>query len=453
MFWLQTPAGPPTGPAKILRVILLLSGFMLIAANTTHGQGQTAVKVDGTEWQNIRRVEQKADGRVMILTDGGGGMVALDKLPQDFLESWGINSEKAKQDAFETALKSGKFRRVGSTVYDLRKEQPSWQTHKQARVIKRIGLGEAMLDLTPDSRNYTFVHVRNLPLVNRVADTDRFEFTAMLTGTFELIGPNNRLINIRSYDAGVACDRTQIPDGILKDGNASARIGGTEQKTYPMESLPDRENIVSSGTGFCISEEGYLITNDHVVRGANRIKVRVNKQTLEAECIKSDQAKDLALLKVSGNWPGQSLKIYKVGSPKLGEEVFTIGFPNTTIQGLQPKYTDGKISSLSGLRDDAETYQISVPVQPGNSGGPLVMTDGRVAGVVVGSLNSMASIVRMGSVPQNVNYAIKVQTVRDFLIAANLPVKVMTAAPVEKITREDAVKLAEASVCQIICYK
>lgn len=100
---------------------------------------------------------------------------------------------------------------------------------------------------------------------------------------------------------------------------------------------------------------------------------------------------------------------------QLGDSVFTIGFPAIDLQGTEPKYTDGKISSLSGLRDDPDKYQISVPVQPGNSGGPLVDQSGNVAGVIVARLNDFAALRSMGSLPQNVNYAVKGKLLRDFL--------------------------------------
>jgi S1-C subfamily serine protease len=103
----------------------------------------------------------------------------------------------------------------------------------------------------------------------------------------------------------------------------------------------------------------------------------------------------------------------------LGDEVFTIGFPNLDVQGASPKYTDGKVSSLSGMEDDPSQYQISVPVQPGNSGGALVAENGGVVGVVRARMDDLASIARSGAVPQNVNYAVKVKYLRALL--ADIP--------------------------------
>ena len=131
-----------------------------------------------------------------------------------------------------------------------------------------------------------------------------------------------------------------------------------------------------------------------------------------AQIVEVDGTNDLALLKIAGQYRPLHVSTNDV---QLGDAVFTIGFPAIDLQGMQPKYTDGKISSLMGIKDDPKEYQISVQVQPGNSGGPLVDMAGNVKGVIVAKLDDMAALMAMGSVPQNVNYAIKGERLRDFL--------------------------------------
>ena len=115
---------------------------------------------------------------------------------------------------------------------------------------------------------------------------------------------------------------------------------------------------------------------------------------------------DLALLRI----PYQTknyLTFANPGSADIGDQVFTLGYPVSDILGKEVKYTDGSISSLSGLQGDATFFQISVPVQPGNSGGPLVNQDGNVVGVVT-AVAAVAEFYRAtGSLPQNVNWAVK----------------------------------------------
>ncbi len=166
--------------------------------------------------------------------------------------------------------------------------------------------------------------------------------------------------------------------------------------------------VKTEGTGFFITSNGYLITNQHLVKDAAGISVRTSKGEFTARVVKLDILTDLAVLKVDEEHvclPVSSSR--KVG---LGDKVFTIGFPQRGIQGESPKYTHGVINSLAGLKDDPRQFQISVPLQPGNSGGPLVDENGNVIGVVTASLKPQA-----GKVPQLVNYAVKGSYVNSFL--------------------------------------
>src|SRR5207245_863278 len=106
---------------------------------------------------------------------------------------------------------------------------------------------------------------------------------------------------------------------------------------------------------------------------------------VRATLVKPDPANDLAILKVTG--PTSPLPLAPSRSVKLGQAVFTIGFPNPDWQGVQPKLTKGEISSLAGMRDDPRHFQISVATQPGNSGGPLVDERGNVVGIVAMQAN------------------------------------------------------------------
>ena len=87
----------------------------------------------------------------------------------------------------------------------------------------------------------------------------------------------------------------------------------------------------------------------------------------------------------------------------IGDKVFTIGYPLNDIMGTNFKVTDGIVSSNTGIADDVRYYQVSVPLQPGNSGGPLFNKDGNVIGITSARLNSNA----VGTQIENVNYAIK----------------------------------------------
>jgi S1-C subfamily serine protease len=118
-----------------------------------------------------------------------------------------------------------------------------------------------------------------------------------------------------------------------------------------------------------------------------------------------DSINDLALLKISGVF--SALAFSGDRTAKMGQEVFTIGYPNPTLQGVSAKLTKGSVNSLAGFQDDLRLYQISIPVQPGNSGGPLLDMNGNVVGIIVAMLDAKTAFRISGAIPQNVNYAVK----------------------------------------------
>lgn len=163
---------------------------------------------------------------------------------------------------------------------------------------------------------------------------------------------------------------------------------------------------VYTGSGFFITSNGYFVTNYHVIRNADKIDLRdIHGKTYEAVVVKMDTNNDLALLKVEGKF--SALPVINSQSVKRGTNVITVGFPNIDIQGKEPKLSEGIVSALSGIQDEPTVFQISVPIQPGNSGGPMVNMDGNVVGIIASKLSSLYMLKNKGSVPENVNYAIK----------------------------------------------
>jgi S1-C subfamily serine protease len=162
---------------------------------------------------------------------------------------------------------------------------------------------------------------------------------------------------------------------------------------------------IGFGSGVFVTRDGHLLTAAHVIEGAANVKARVNDETIEAEIIAIDHPNDVALLKVDAK--ADAAPVRTSAGVQLGNEVFTIGFPNMQLQGTEPKFTEGTISSTSGMRDDPRQFQVSVQVQPGNSGGALFDVNGNVVGLVVARLDDEATSQLTGSLPQNVNYAVK----------------------------------------------
>jgi len=172
------------------------------------------------------------------------------------------------------------------------------------------------------------------------------------------------------------------------------------------DARPGNSGKVSGGTGFLIAAN-LVATSLHVVDGSKNITLHLSDGSqLSANVVNSNRGKDLAILKLQ---QPTKLRYLRVASDTvgLGAEVFTIGFPQTSLMGIEPKLATGVISATSGIQDDGRAYQISVPVQAGNSGGPLVDGEGRVVGVVAAKLNAAKVFEWTGDLPQNVNYAAK----------------------------------------------
>jgi S1-C subfamily serine protease len=196
---------------------------------------------------------------------------------------------------------------------------------------------------------------------------------------------------------------------------AHIRIPESSQPSFPVrppQSQQPPKSIESaySGTGFLFSAKDYVITNWHVVRGTNNIKVKfLNGEEIKAEVALKDPQNDIAFLKLeqSPQLPASDLKIADSSKVKMGDKVFTIGYPAHFLMGDNPKYTEGVVNATSGLQDDPTVFQVSVEIQPGNSGGPLFNATGEVIGITSSSLDPKAAVKAFGTLPQNVNYAIK----------------------------------------------
>ena len=160
-----------------------------------------------------------------------------------------------------------------------------------------------------------------------------------------------------------------------------------------------------SGSGVVISPDGLILTANHVVNGANQIIVQTPLGKFPATVVHVDASNDLAMIKCAGQFNASPIAPSK--DIQLGQSVFTIGFPNIDLQGYSPKLTKGEISSMNGVQDDPREWQISAPVQPGNSGGPLFDDKGNVIGIVLAKLNAVKMAKYTGDVPENVGYAIK----------------------------------------------
>jgi S1-C subfamily serine protease len=209
--------------------------------------------------------------------------------------------------------------------------------------------------------------------------------------------------------------------------------------------------IESAGTGFVVSKRGHVLTNAHVVEGCREVRTRAPAGGGGVTpVIASDTKNDLALVRVSSAPP--SVATFRDGrGVRQGEGVVAIGFPLRGLLASGANLTTGTISALAGLRDDTRYLQITAPVQPGNSGGPLLDQSGNVIGVIVGKLDAVKVAEATGDIPQNVNFAINAAVVRSFLDAN--AVGYVTASSVKKLEVADIGERAKKFTVLVECWK
>ncbi len=187
---------------------------------------------------------------------------------------------------------------------------------------------------------------------------------------------NNSTKQAGSFEA-MSQDLAQIKrsqNSLIRDINKTKQVNNKVNKA------------TFGGTGFAIAANGYIITNYHVIRGADSVYVQNNKGvSFKVKSFYNDPVNDIAVLKVNDpsfeNMPSLPYSLRKSMSG-IGEPVFTLGFPKDDIV-----LGDGYVSSRNGINGDTIAYQVAIPVNPGNSGGPLLDNNGSIVGIINGKEN------------------------------------------------------------------
>jgi len=239
-----------------------------------------------------------------------------------------------------------------------------------------------------------------------------------------------------------------LPNAFLADKLLEKIYGAGPENTTP-ESKDSPSASTVSGTAWPVAG-GFLVTNHHVVAGHTRIiLLRTDGTRIMAAIAADDVVNDLVLLRPE-NADLLPAAIPLSSRPvKVGEQVFTIGYPHPGVMGSEPKLTSGIINARTGAQNDPRTYQISVPLQAGNSGGPLINTRGEVVGVVTSKINAVKMFKWTGDLPQNVNYAIKSAYVQISLSSVD-PIKSIPQLPAAKSDLTGLAKRIKDSVLLVI---
>ncbi len=251
-----------------------------------------------------------------------------------------------------------------------------------------------------------------------------------------------------------------ILDWVLEDGmstaDAAAPSGGSKKsksaksasagsKGAPAARAPKLE-LAGTGTGWYVADGGYLVTNAHVVEGCKRMTL---KSGAELNIVDVADGEDLALLR--SNSSARPLNIRDTRSVRLAEDVLVAGFPLGGILSSGINVTVGTVSAQAGMGDDERRFQFTAPVQPGNSGGPVLDMSGNVIGVVVSKLNAMSVQDQIGDIPQNVNFGIALSSLLTFLDQNDVAYRRESSA--DKLDKVDLAELARASTVLLQCYQ
>lgn len=229
-------------------------------------------------------------------------------------------------------------------------------------------------------------------------------------------------------------------DSFMKVLNTEDQSEDSYIKLFPTAKGQNLENprYNSSGTGFLINSKGFIVTNYHVIKNANKIVVRglngdFNKR-INAKVVIQDINNDIAIIKTDEFETPKLAEPPFVISNKVkesGNSVFCLGYPLRATMGDEVKITNGIISSNSGFKGDITSYQISAPIQPGNSGGPLFDYSGNLVGVINAKHIDA----------ENVSYSIKTSYLLNLINSLPNPIKLQQINKINNLSLPDKIKL------------
>ncbi len=200
-----------------------------------------------------------------------------------------------------------------------------------------------------------------------------------------------------------------------------------------------------SGSAFVINSQGHVVTNHHVIE---KCAPPISTTLGEAKIVAEDKSNDIAILKIE-NLKSANYAYFRSSNLNMGEEVYALGFPLSGILNNGLNITDGKISSLSGINNNTNYLQMTAPIQPGNSGGPLLDASGQIVGMVSAKLDDLNTLQKAGSLPQNINYALRNDVMTGILKNKDIPFNTAN-----RYWTKDATGIAKSAkefTIQIIC--
>jgi len=354
----------------------------------------------GTAFAGFKKLAEQGDVNAQFNL---GNMYRVGQgVPRDEQQAVAWYRKAAEQGDADAQTNLGNMYRVGQGVPRDEQQAAVWyrKAAEQGDAIAQNYLGgmyEFGLGLPKDEQSAYFWLLLASAQGNQGAVKNRDR-------TGRRLSPDQRAAaqaSARNWQPKTAAQSSSVP------GGSSAGAGGSGNRA-PSRPTPATAQADSSGSGFRVAR-GAIVTNHHVIDGCSRLRVNGTAAQVRG----SDARSDLALLGVDLPGPSVSLRAQRAA---VGEPVAVAGYP---LRGLLSGFnmTTGNLSSLSGLGGDTRYLQITAPVQPGNSGGPMLDSAGNLMGVVVSKLDAIRLAKITGDMAQNVNFAIHVNVLRTFLDA------------------------------------
>ena len=242
----------------------------------------------------------------------------------------------------------------------------------------------------------------------------------------------------------------------IAEAQRLAREWRPRQSETPTSDLPEKRKPparysverVSNGSGFFVSSRGDILTNAHVVSECADVRI---PPAVSVSVAARDDSSDLALLRGPEDRVGVIGTFREGRGIRPGSDVVVIGYPLHGVVASEANVTRGNVSALAGPGDDRRLFQMTAPVQPGNSGGPVLDASGHVVGVTVAKLDAIKIARAIGDIPQNVNFAVSAGTARAFLDAEGVPYE--TARSGDTLAPDDVAAKAKKFTVLVECWK
>ena len=403
------------------------------------GQGVPQDYIEGLKWYRLAAKQgfTHAQLNLGVLYHQGQGV------PQDYIAALKWFRLAAEKGIVKTQFILGLMYYLGQGVLKNYKEAFKWfhLAAEQEYADAQFNSGLMYLNGQGVLKDYTLAHMWfNLANSN---------------------GQKDALKNRNIVERRMTASQIDKAQQLAKNWKPNNRISVAESPPIivPKPSIPQppksKDGVIATGTGFLFGSQDYIITNYHVVKGTSQIKVKfLNEEIFDAQVIAKDIKNDVAILKLNKtpSFQTREMKFGDSSMVRMGDKVFTIGYPSIQILGTKPKYSEGVISAVTGIQDNPTMFQTTVPILPGSSGSPLFNENGEVIGLTTGSLSSLASEL-LDSVPHNINYAVKSSFVKNTISTvpeALFSNRGIVVVPNESNSRSDFIEAISKNVVLIL---